>query len=246
MFELTLSTTIDKQVYLSKLYSKLSCEIRQDAGVVTKQNHNGRAYLALAVDESKKEYYQSKVLDHIVYMIIDDYKYEFFRENLKANDDSEIYNAFLKSVTIFDQECDRDYVIKQIQLEGEILIDSLFYFKLSNIRERWQKTIDIINQNNITLKTQSMNDVLKYLLAVSDGEVVSAEIVISPKMLSISNCLQNKKFKTNFYGKSNFFAEIVKLNPTKINLKSYNLNSSVEDIKKQLISIFGEKIYLIN
>ena len=246
MFELTLSTTIDKQVYLSKLYSKLSSEIRQDAGVVTKQNHNGRAYLVFAVDESKKEYYKTKILEHIVYMIIDDYKYEFFKENLIANDDSEIYSAFLKSVTTFDQECDRDFVMKQIQFEGEILIDSLFYFKLSSIRERWQKTIDIINQNNITLKTQSMNDVLKYLLAVSDGEVVSAEIVISPKMLSISNSLQNKKFKTNFYGKSNFFAEIVKLNPSKINLKSYNLNSSVEDVKKQLISIFGEKIYLIN
>ena len=60
MFELTLSTTIDRQVYLSRVYSKLDGEIRQDAGVVTKQNNNGRAYLVLAVDESKKEYYKAK------------------------------------------------------------------------------------------------------------------------------------------------------------------------------------------
>ena len=246
MFELTLSTTIDKQVYLSKLFEKLDNEIKQDSGIIAKQNNNGRAYLVMAADESKKEYYRAQVFDHIVQMIVDDYKYNFFKENLISNEDSEIYGAFLKSVTNFDQECDKEIVMGQIQLEGEVLVDSLFHFKLASLRDRWKKTVDIINQNNITSKTEMMNDVLRYLLAVSDGEAASAEIVISPKSLSISNCCQNKKFKTNFYGRSNFFAEIVRLNPAKINLRSYHINANTEDIKQKLISIFGEKIYLIN
>ena len=211
MFELTLSTTIDKQVYLSKLFEKLDNEIKQDSGIIAKQNNNGRAYLVMAADESKKEYYRAQVFDHIVQMIVDDYKYNFFKENLISNEDSEIYGAFLKSVTNFDQECDKEIVMGQIQLEGEVLVDSLFHFKLASLRDRWKKTVDIINQNNITSKTEMMNDVLRYLLAVSDGEAASAEIVISPKSLSISNCCQNKKFKTNFYGRSNFLQKLLGL-----------------------------------
>ena len=194
MFELTLSTTIDRQVYLSRVYSKLDGEIRQDAGVVTKQNNNGRAYLVLAVDESKKEYYKAKILEYIVFMIVDDYKYKFFKENLVSNEDSEIYGAFLKSVTTFDRECDKELIMGQIELAGEVLIDSLFYFKLSALKSRWQKIVEIINQNHITSKTAMMNDVLKYLLAVSDGEIASAEIVISPKTLSILPALKNNPF----------------------------------------------------
>ena len=82
MFELTLSTTIDKQMYLGELFSKVSSEIKQDEGIIVKQNNNGRAYLALAVDDCKKDYYKSKILDYILFMIVDDYKYNFYKETL--------------------------------------------------------------------------------------------------------------------------------------------------------------------
>ena len=91
MFELTLSTTIDKQTYLGDCFRLLHQDVKQDAGVIIKQNNNGRAYLALAVDENKKEYYKSKILDCVLFMIVDDYKFNFYKENLIPNDDSVIY-----------------------------------------------------------------------------------------------------------------------------------------------------------
>ena len=246
MFELTLSTTIDKQIYLSQLFSKLSEEIRQDAGVIAKQNNSGRTYLVVAVDEEKKEYYKSKVLDHILFMVTDDYKFNFYKENLHPNDESELYLAFLKAVTIFDAENDKEIIQSEIQLVDEFLVDSFFYFKLGLLRGRWTKTVEIINQNKITSSEKAMSDVLKYLLAVSESEVASITILLSKKRISIQNCCQNKNFKTDFDGKSNFFAEIVKLNPSKINLKVSNGAAYAEKIKDKLTQIFGEKIYLIN
>ena len=246
MFELTLSTTIDKQIYLSQLFSKLSDEIRQDAGVIAKQNNSGRAYLVVAVDEDKKEYYKSKVLDHILFMVTDDYKFNFYKDQLHQNDDSELFLAFLKAVTIFDAENDREIIQSEIQLSDECLVDSFFYFKLGLLRGRWLKTAEIINQNKITSSEKAMVDVLKYLLAVSDSEVASVTVSLSKKRISIQNCCQNKNFKTDFAGKSNFFAEIVRLNPSKINLKVSGGASYAEKIKDKLVHIFGEKIYLIN
>ena len=133
MFELTLSTTIDKQRYLGEFFSRFGQEIRGDSGVVVNQNSNGRAYLAIAVDEAKKEYYKAKILDYILFVIVDDYKYNFYKDNLTINEDSVVFKSFLKAISIFDAENDKDIIKSQIQLSGEILIDSFFYFKLQLI-----------------------------------------------------------------------------------------------------------------
>jgi hypothetical protein len=114
------------------------------------------------------------------------------------------------------------------------------------LRARWQKTADIINQNKITSSEQAIIDVLKYLLAVAENDVVSVSVSFSKKRISLFNCCQNKSFKTDFEGKSNFFAEIIRLNPAKINVKVSKGCEYADEVKDKLTRIFGEKIYLIN
>ncbi len=246
MFELTLSTTIDKQNYLSKLFSKLSAEIKQDAGVLVKQNNSGRAYLAMAVDEKKKEYYKSKVLDHILFMVIDDYKYNFYKEALQEQSQSIIYEAFLKAIAIFDADNDKEIIQGQIQLADEFLVDSFFYFKLGLLRARWAKTAEIIRQNKIITSDKLMIDVLKYLLAISDGEQVTADIKLLKHKYVIKNYNQTKVFNNSFKGKSNFFVEIIKQNPGKINLWLNSNSKHVVEIKDKLELIFADRVYLLN
>ena len=246
MFELTLSTTIDKQTYLGDCFNLLHQDVKQDAGIIVKQNNNGRAYLALAVDENKKEYYKSKILDYVLFMIIDDYKYNFYKENLISNDDSVVYGSFLKAISIFDADNDKDIIKSQIHLSGEILIDSFFYFKLQLLRARWRRTANIINQNNIVQSNSSMLDILKYLTTISDSGIVKADVGFCKKQITLKTYDGTKRFKNDFKGISNFLAEIVKLNPSRINLKTNDSKEEFGQIKHMLMHIFGEKIYIIN
>ena len=153
-------------------------------------------------------------------MIVDDYKYNFYKDNLNPNDDSVIYESFLKAISIFDAENDKDIIKSQIHLSGEILIDSFFYFKLQLLRARWEKTANIINQNGVLNKTSSMLDILKYLIAMSESGIAVAEIQIQKSQLVLKSYLGVLKFKQTFNGLSSFFTEIVKLNPSKINIKT--------------------------
>ena len=60
MFELTISTTSDKQSYIDDIYQKLNPEIKKDLGVIVRQNYGGRSYLSLAIKPEKKDYYKAK------------------------------------------------------------------------------------------------------------------------------------------------------------------------------------------
>lgn len=246
MFELTVSTSVDKQKYTLQLFKKLEAEIKKDGGITAIQNFGGRSSVAMAVPMRKKEYYKSKVLEHVTNMIIDDYKYNFYKDNIVLNDNNVVFECFLKAISIFDSEADKEFIKNQIELSGEILVDSFYFFKLAPLRTRWKRTADIINQNQILQSKNSMLEVLRYLITMSENFAMETHIVVSKNQIHLKTLKANKSFKRSFDGLSNFLTEIVKLNPARINLTNSDETDSDDEIKEMLIKIFNDKIYLSN
>jgi len=248
MFELSISTTIDKQHYITELHDKLKEEIKSDFGIIIKFNYLGRSYLSIAINEKKKEYYKTKIVDYIIFMIIDDYKFNYYKENLLLHKQNVISQSFLKAISIFDSEMDSEFIKSQLQLKDEILVDSLYHFKLRLLQERWQKTALIINQNQILCSMESMIEVLKYLTNSSENSLITANIFIEKRQIKFKKNTNYKYFKKDFNGYSNFLTEIVRLNPLKINLKRTNIDEldSENNIIELLSKIFTDKVYLLN
>jgi len=157
-----------------------------------------------------------------------------------------IYEPFLKAITIFDSELDKEFIKQKIELSGEILVDSLYYFKLEELRNRWQRTAEVINQNQILQSSSSMLEVISYLTATSENKMVVTDILIGKKQIKLKHFKGSKTYKRTFDGVSKFFTEIVRLNPTKINIKLLSNSGTAEDVTEILNKIFCDKIYLIN
>lgn len=246
MFELSISTSIDKQNYINDLFKKLSLEIKKDAGIVVKQNYYNRAYIAIAIDKKKKDYYISKILDSIVFMIVDDYKFTYYKDALKIYEENIVFQSFLKAISIYDIEIDREIIKRNIDFSSDILVDSLFYFRLQELKARWKKTADIINLNQILHNPSSMLDVLKYLTTMSESSTSLTEILISKNQLKLKCSNKNKCFKRNFDGISNFLTELISINPLKINLKVTDSSNGGREVLNVISQIFNDKIYIIS
>ncbi len=240
MFELSISSSIDKQAYISKLYKLLSSEINKSGGVATKHNYHGRSHFSMAVKKTQKDYFKSKILDYIVFMIIDDYKFNFFYDKIESTNENIVYQSFLKAISIFDADIDRDVIIRQIDFKDTILVDSFYHFKLQELRTRWQKTADIININQITKNKTAMLDILKYLTTMSDNTISSAEVTILKDQLKLKKFKSSKNYTRNFFGLSNFLSEIIELNPAKINLNIEDCSDN--ELVEVLSKIFYDKI----
>lgn len=240
MFELTISTGLNEWHYISNLHKKLLPEIKSVSGVAIKENHNGRCCFSLAVKDEYKELFKAKILDGIVDIIVNEYKFNFFKESLNVLDEKVVYNSFLKAISIFDADADREYIKKQIDFSGKILIDSLYNFKLQELKKRWQKTVDIIEINGISRNESAIIDILKYLTTMSDCVVESADIFISDEKLKIKHYTNIKNFKNDFVGFSDFLTEMIELNPAKINVRSANEKS--KEVVQMLEKIFYDKI----
>lgn len=246
MFELTLSIDIEKQKLLNLFHKKLASECDDVLEAVVCHNHNGRTFLAVAVNDSKKEILKTKILAGIVDIIVDAYKYEYFKQQLSGESDNVLFEPFLKAITIFDKDCDFEVVKNEINLSGEILIDSFFYFRLQSLSSRWEKTAGIIIKNGIAKSQSSMIQVIKFLVESSENFTVSANIKLLEKSLQIKNYKGRKLFKVSDEGFSKFLTELICLNPLKINLSKASDENLHQKSCQILTEIFGEKIYFQN
>ena len=245
MFELTLCLAFEKQKYISQFYKMMVDNIKKEDGIIVKHNSAGKCYLSIAVDEKYKEYIKSKVLDFVTMFIETEFKYEFFRENLNMQNEEMLTQAFLKAISCFDADLDREIISKVIEFSGEIVIESLFYFKLQPLVLKWKKTAEIINQNLIMISDNSMSEVLRYLCEMSENNSVLVDVLLTDKQIELKNFMMHKKFKKTAEGISDLFAEIFKLNPLKINIKEKNNGHDFACIKETLLKVFNDKIYFI-
>ena len=244
MFELTLCLDFQRQKYISEFYKGLVANIKRDAGIIIKHNSGGKSYLSVAVSDDKKEYIKTKVLDFVTRVIEDDFKYNFFREKIDSQTKNNLTEAFLRAISCFDEDFDREIIKDSLEFSGEIVIESLFYFKLQSLVLRWQRTAEIINQNLIMNSDKSMSEVLKYLCAVSENNSVFIDLLLSEKRIEMKNFVMHKRFKKNSEGISKMFAEIIRLNPIKINIKE-NEDGEFSEITNALLYVFNDKIYFV-
>ncbi len=240
MFELTISTALADSEYISNFYNKFKGEIKRNSCLIEKINYFNRSYVTFAIKKELKDYFIAKILDEIVYIIIDRYKTKFFEERLNAENQNVLFQSFLKSISIFDGDIDKECIVKNIEFSGQILIDSLYHFRLQELKSRWQKTIDMILLNGIHKQNSSMIDIMKYLTTMSENTVQNAEVEIIDKNLKIKFFEKIKNYKNDFSGLSNFLTEMIELNPARIIIK--NSDESGEEVVSMLCKIFHNKI----
>lgn len=240
MFELTISTALADSDYISKFYEKIKDDIKRNSCLVEKVNCFNRSYLTFAIKKELKDYFIAKILDEIVYIIIDKYKFNFFKESLDCQNEKVLFQSFLKAISIFDAETDREIIVKKIDFSNNILIDSLYHFRLQELKVKWQKTIDLILINGVHKENSSMLDIMKYLTGVSENSVQNAEVELSNKNLTIKFFEKIKKYKNDFSGLSNFLTEMIELNPARILIKESDESGS--EAVSMLCKIFYDKI----
>ena len=170
MWEFTLIYNKEKACYIDFIYSKLESQVKFVNGIIIKQNFAGRARISIAVPKKQKDYFVLLLLELVSEVITQDFKYEFLDNNLGLTISNQLTKvAFVKALTVFDKQTDKDLIKKQLIFETELNIDSFYYFKLDELRKRWQEICLLVRDNIGTLQaTDSLGDLLKFLIKTSE------------------------------------------------------------------------------
>ena len=138
---------------------------------------------------------------------------------------------------MFDKQTDIDLVKKNLVIDNNIVIDSLYHFKLIELKNRWQDIVDLISQNLINLIAgDCLKDMLKFLIASSPAKIENIYISDNDNKIKLFNNDINisidKKYK-NYEEK--IISKLINLCPKNIYITNdvytqYDMSKKIEDL----------------
>jgi|GEM_PF-1104877 len=140
----------------------------------------GRLDLAVAVNYSKDlnsadmdenristEKLLDLITDCIADVVITDYKFHYIESSIKLPIEDEISrHAFIKALSNFDSDTDKEIAKSLIKLTPVFLLDSFYQFMIDDLRARWNEVCVLANENaSYLVCTGTFRELLRFLIS---------------------------------------------------------------------------------
>ncbi len=123
-----------------------------------------------------------EAIDKMADVIAINYKYSFFKKNVKVkgltSDEIELLLIALISADVDD---DKRYIIKRLKLFDEYALDGIFNFRMKPLKEKW---MEISSYIPTTFASGQLKDFITYLIKDKTGKRVYVE----------NTCVYDKKY----------------------------------------------------
>lgn len=249
MFELTVSTSKAKYKDIDFIFSLLKNKIKSMKGIIVSEEIDGRAKLALAVPEDKKEYALSLVFDAISEAIIRDYKHDFLKKNLSLQTGNRIAeSAFIRALSVYDKTSDKEYIKKCLKPTSEILIDSFYAFRLWELEKRWKNIADLMSENcSYLCMSGGFSDLMKFLVLSNDCETGEVHLCKGEGNIFCGDGSGKEFFNMIYDGENDNFvisilSELISLAPEKIIIHKELENTFVAN---EILNVFDARVCVI-
>ncbi len=122
-----------------------------------------RAVLELEVPDYYAEIVRSEVIDRLAEIVAVNYKYKFFKKEIKLKGVSEEeYEILLASLIAADMDEDKKYVAKRLKDLTEISLDGVYNFLLKPLKRNWA---EIVTYMPCCFIDNQLCDFVSYLIA---------------------------------------------------------------------------------
>ena len=124
-------------------------DVKNDIQInISKKNICGRQYAEITSEDSLQKNVKTLVKDMIKDIILINYKYIYFRNNLSIPiKDKSLDSLFYTSITLYDREYDIELLDIDKIADKQLSVDSIFRFCINDVIKRWQNVAEILQDN---------------------------------------------------------------------------------------------------
>ncbi len=250
MYELTISNQKEKLKFMEFAYEKLKPHVENSKGLIVFESVGDRSNISLAVPNNQKSFYKAFTLELVSEIMVMDYKYDYLKNHLSSKIENQgLWIGFLKALTVFDKQTDKELVKKNLSFENEILIDSAYHFKMWELLARWKEITELVSENLASLAAKnSFMDLLRFLIVASDSEADT--VYVKNCKNNVKVMINNEKIAKNLCFLENdtdvterIIAELICLNPRQIVI---DLPQDYDKLIDNVNKIFPSKVSVIH
>lgn len=229
-----------------KLAKDLNFELERLNGSV--QRNKKENCIDIEIENDFVAYTKALIKEFVAEYVLNKYKIRFFEEHLKLIESYGLNGiALLKTISVLDRSEEINQIKNELEINnGSLVIDSLWLFKLSNIKNRWLEVTEIISINMADIvSTDAFLDIVRYLLKLVDKNYSIVRIIETKDDIFFVDDNYQKvtdiQISQNDSDKNaKVINTIIELSPRMLEWENHNLKEEKNiDLKKLTMSIFS-------
>lgn len=224
MYELSLACRRANQSSIQYIYDILNKYITQNTNVIiTRHDDNVFCYILFACNEKKKDEYDAIIKQAIISYIINVYKCDYLKKNIKISlTDDFSYDAYIKVLSLFDKSTDENILDKLIVLNQSLFIDSFIEFRMTPLIAHWNELCDLAKDNSMFfLSSSSFIEIIRFLVNSMDTTCKKIKILCKDGVYSIYSVIEQsdevKKVGDSFC-KLDLISQVLTISPMNIDV----------------------------
>jgi len=239
MIERTIIIQKKEQNCVKQLKKRLLSEFKHCKGILTEMEDGSDLYILCAYGFECKEKIDSIIKEEIIQIISSYKKIQYFKRNLQIDKlDKFLYETFIRTLVLYDQKLDIRTIEKKFVLTNYLNLQSFFYFKLPELRHRWNEIINLTNNNVVWgMNKERFEELIFYLLTNLEKKCPELNIIIENNCskIFVNDNLISQKFIKAKNSQLWLMIKILKYAPKKIKLVNYSTTNNFNQIKKFLV-----------
>lgn len=121
-----------------------------------------RVVLSVDCDETFKDMVKLEIADKTAEIVAINYKYDFFKKNVKLAGLSPVeYEILIASLIAADLDEDKKYSYEKMKIAPEIAVDGIYNFRMQPLKRKWE---DIVSYIPTSFVNSQLKDFISYLL----------------------------------------------------------------------------------
>lgn len=166
MFEITLYAPVEFLPYFRVLCKTVGTKNVSPTFQLNKNSNHSLLSISVSIEQYEK--FQKILKLRLAENIVKYYKEKVIKEHMKlVFMDDRYEEAFLKAMLLYDIEEDISFTCTKIQIGKRVYIDSIFWFRLRELKEKWISLTNMINDNMYEyITSESFLELLRYLITM--------------------------------------------------------------------------------
>ena len=222
-------------------------KVKSLGGVSTVLIDNNFSKVLIAIPKTSRKDFCIYIKDKLAENILLYYKHDYICSKLNFfMTTSTNMQVFIKALTVFDSNTDKDIIKEKIVLSDRFFVTSFIDFKLNFLKRKWDELVSLANDNEMYFFDEnSFNELIKFLISNLEYRYYAVNIFSKKNCYFICDYQGNNIVdflieKNIFYDDNMLITALIALNPEKIII---HCNSFVKDkLIKNLYAYFSNRV----
>ena len=239
MYQLGFTISNEYSHCYSLIEEVLDIKIKKIGGVCASVYKNERTYVAVACERKNRDSLIGIIKEVLCDMFATLIKCDYLKKRLKLPIDKYSYNILIHTLVAFDRDNEREIINKALVIQDGMSLDGIFYFRLDELRARWDEIGKLATDNAFYLIDEdTLNELIRFLISAVSPKIMRLDISQKDNEYSVCGKLHESEFVYNVIGTEQLMLYLIDIAPLELTLRG---NFTDKRLYERLVRIFDAK-----